>query len=194
LKEKFEILTGLPTYGEMYISIPENGYYEYSEGLAIKFIKKDNTKWIGNFEVGISSLKFATELKNSEDILIIAYGICYIMNPEETKPKVKFGHDYKKVFEYKNKFILIGEYSITIIENTDKIEHFDDLCYDGITNVKLETENLIGVLNNYNSSGDYDKSDFVLNLETQKISITETIKTQIEVKKDGKKNGGNYGK
>ena len=187
MEEKFEILNGLPTYGEMYISIPENGYSEYSEGLAIKFIKNDNTKWIGNFEVGISSLKFATELKNSEDILIIACGICYIMNPEETKPKVKFGHDYKKVFEYKNKFILIGEYSITIIENANKIEHFDDLCYDGITNVKLETENLVGVFNNYNSSSDgYDKSNFVLNLESQKISENQIIKTENEVKKESK--------
>jgi hypothetical protein len=187
LKEKFEILKGLPAYGEMYISIPENGYSEFSEGLAIKFIKNDNTEWIGNFETGSSSLKFATELKNSEDILIIACGICYIMNPEETKPKVEFGHDYKKVFEYKNKFILIGEYSITIIENVDEIKHFDDLCYDGITNIKLENENLIGVFNNYNPSGDgYDKSDFALNLETGKINETEAIKMQNEVKKENK--------
>ena len=187
MEEKFEILNGLPTYGEMYISIPENGYSEYSEGLAIKFIKNDNTKWIANFEIGITSLKFATKLKNSEDILIIACGNCYIINPEEIKPKAKFGHDYKKVFEYKNKFILIGEYSITIIENTDKIEHFDDLCYDGISNVTLETENLVGVLNDYNSLTDgYDKSDFVLNLETQKISKTETIKIQNEVKNERK--------
>ncbi|MFV8347586.1 hypothetical protein [Flavobacterium sp. ZB4P13] len=181
MKETFEILKGLPAYGEMYTSIPENGYSEFSEGLAIKFIKKDNTEWIGNFETGSSSLKFATKLKNSESILIIACGICYIMNSEETKPKIEFGHDYKYVFEYKTKFVLVGEYSISIVESIDKMEHLDNLCYDGITNVKLENENLIGVLNSYNSSGEGYKSDFILNLETTEFKETERNESQNKV-------------
>lgn len=164
----------------MYTSIPENGYSEFSEGLAIKFIKKDNTEWIGNFETGSSSLKFATKLKNSESILIIACGNCYIMNSEETKPKVEFGHDYKYVFEYKTKFILVGEYSISIVESIDKIEHLDNLCYNGITNVKLENENLIGELNSYDADGEY-KSDFILNLETSEFKEIERIKKQNKV-------------
>lgn len=180
MKETFKILKGLPSYGEMYISIPENGYSEFSEGLAIKFIKKDNTEWIGNFETGSSSLKFATKLKNSENLLIIACGNCYIMNSEETKPKVEFGHDYKYVFEYKTKFILVGEYSISIVESIDKIEHLNNLCYDGITNVKLENENLIGELNSYDADGEY-KSDFILNLETSEFKEIETIKKQNKV-------------
>ena len=180
MKETFKILKGLPAYGEMYTSIPENGYSEFSEGLAIRFIKKDNTEWIGNFETGSSSLKFATKLKNSESILIIACGNCYIMNSEETKPKVEFGHDYKYVFEYKTKFILVGEYSISIVESIDKIEHLDNLCYDGITNVKLENENLIGELNSYDADGEY-KSDFILNLETSEFKEIERIKKQNKV-------------
>jgi len=168
LKEKFEILKGLPAYGEMYISIPKNGYSEFSEGLAIKFTKKDNTEWIWNFETGSSSLKFATKLKNSENVLIIACGNCYIINSEETKPKVEFGHDYKYVFEYKTKFILVGGNSISIVESIDKIEHLDNLCHDGITNVKLENANLIGELNSYDAGGEY-KSDFILNIETSEL-------------------------
>ena len=168
MKEKFEILKGLPAYGEMYISIPKNGYSEFSEGLAIKFTKKDNTEWIWNFETGSSSLKFATKLKNSENVLIIACGNCYIINSEETKPKVEFGHDYKYVFEYKTKFILVGGNSISIVESIDKIEHLDNLCHDGITNVKLENANLIGELNSYDAGGEY-KSDFILNIETSEL-------------------------
>jgi len=152
----------------MYISIPKNGYSEFSEGLAIKFTKKDNTEWIGNFETGSSSLKFATKLKNSENVLIIACGNCYIINSEETKPKVEFGYDYKYVFEYKTKFILVGGNSISIIESIDKIEHLDNLCHDGITNVKLENANLIGELNSYDAGGEY-KSNFILNIETSEL-------------------------
>ena len=83
----------------MYVSIPENGYREFSEGLAVKFIRKDNSEWIGNFERGNSNLKFASELKDSGNILIIAFGICYIINAENTKPIIEFGFDYKEVFE-----------------------------------------------------------------------------------------------
>jgi hypothetical protein len=181
LKEKYEILKGLPAYGEMYISIPENGYSEFSEGLAVKFIKNDKTEWIANFETGNSSLKFATKLKDSENVLIIACGICFIMNPEETKPKIEFGHDYKNIFEYKNKFILVGEYSISIVESENKIEHLESLCYDGITNAKLENENIIAVLSNYDSLGKSYKSDFILNLETIEFKETERIQNQTKV-------------
>jgi len=173
LKEKFEILKGLPAYGEMYISIPENGYSEFSEGLAVKFVKNDNSEWIANFEIGLSSLKFGKELKNSQNVLIIACGICYLMNPNEIKPKVEFGNDFEKVFEYQNKFILVGKYSISIVEDFDKIIHFDDLCYDGIKNVKIENENLIGILNNYDSNGEELESDFILNLENLKFQEIE---------------------
>ncbi|PBJ06101.1 hypothetical protein BSF42_41770 [Flavobacterium sp. ACN6] len=171
----------MPAYGEIYISIPENGYSEFSEGLAIKFIKKDNTEWIGNFETGSSSLKFATKLKDSENILIIACGNCYIMNSEETQPKVEFGHDYKYIFEYNTKFVLVGEYSISIVESIDNIEHLDNLCYEGITNVKLENENLIGELNNYDSYGEGYKNGFILNLETSEFKGIERIKKQNKI-------------
>ena len=173
MKEKFEILKGLPAYGEMYISIPENGYSEFSEGLAVKFIKNDKTEWIANFETGNSSLKFGKEFKNSQNVLIIACGICYLMNPNEIKPKVEFGNDFEKIFEYKKKFILVGKYSISIIEDIDKIIHFDDLCYDGIKNVKVENDNLIGILNNYDSNGEELESDFILNLENLKFQEIE---------------------
>ena len=181
MKETFKILKGLPAYGEMYISIPENGYSEFSEGMAIKFIKKDNTEWIGNFATGSSSLKFATRLNDSENILIIACGNCYLMNSEETQPKVEFGHDYKYIFEYKTKFVLVGQYSISIVESIDNIEHLDNLCYDGIKNVKLENENLIGEFNNYDSYGEGYKNDFILNLETSEFKGIERIKKQNKI-------------
>ena len=81
-QEKFEILESLPCYGNMYISIPENGYTKFSEGLPVKFYKEDGTDWVGNFELGFSNLKFASKFKNSNNIIIIASGICYVINPE----------------------------------------------------------------------------------------------------------------
>ncbi len=102
MNKKFEILSGLPAYGEMYITIPENAYTQFSEGLAVKFIRKDNSEWVGNFEKGKSNLKFVYEL-NDGDIMVIAFGICYLINPENVKPTIEFGFDYKEVFKFKNR-------------------------------------------------------------------------------------------
>ena len=178
LKRKFEILNALPTYGEMYISFPENGYKEFSEGLPVKFYKKDNTEWVGNFETGNSNLKFVTELNNIESLLIISYGICYIINSENNKMINKFGYDYKLVFEYNKKFILIGEYSISIVNDFGKIKHFDNLCYDGISEAKLENGKIIATLNDFNSSGNIDLKEFTLDLNN--LEVTEK---QINIKK-----------
>ena len=165
------MLDGLPPYGNMYISIPQNGYTEYSEGVVVEFEKKDKTKWIGNFETGNSNLKFSSKLNNSEDIIIIAKGICYIINVEKTIPLKVFGFDYKEIYNYRNLFILIGEYSISIVESADKIFHFSDLCYDGIKNSQLIDDKLYGELYNFNPSVDnYLITNFLLNLENLEYS------------------------
>ena len=178
MKQNFEILSGLPSYVNMYVSIPENGYTEFSEGLAVKFVKKDNSEWIGNFERGNSHLKYASQLKNSEDILIISFGICFIMNVESTKPLIQFGFDYKEVYEFENSFILIGEYSISIMENINKIKHFDNLCYDGIYNVEINNDKLTAILNSYDSiENKIVKTNFALNLETLEFNETKVQKT-----------------
>ena len=182
MKEKFEILESLPCYGNMYISIPENGYTKFSEGLPVKFYKEDGTDWVANFELGFSNLKFASKFKNSNNIIIIASGICYVINPESTKPIITFGYDFNKVFQYKNSFILIGESSITIIESMDNIKHFENLCYDGISEVKLENEILTGILHDFNSSGDYDNNLFFLNLEKLEITQRKISEPKIELK------------
>jgi hypothetical protein len=177
LKKKFEILPGLPVYGEMYVTIPQNAYTQFSEGLAVKFIRDDNSEWIGNLEKGNSNLTFGSELKDG-NVLIIALGICYIINVESTKPILEFGFDYKEVFEDKNRLILIGKYSISIVENTNKIKYFDNLCYDGITNVRLENGNINGILNTIDSSVNDIKIPFVLNLETLEFKRNGIVKAQ----------------
>jgi hypothetical protein len=179
LKRRFEILTGLPAYGDMYISFPENGYNEFSEGLAVKFIRKDNSEWIGNFSTGNSILKFAVELENSDNILIIAYGVCYIVNLESKQSLIEFGYDFRKVFQYKNRIILIGEYLISVVESVEKIKDFDNLCCEGITNIELEDSKITGILHDYKFRGnDTIKRNFSLNLETLELLINVITESQ----------------
>jgi len=148
----------------MYISFPPNGYMEYSEGLAVEFVKKDGSKWVGNFARGNSNFIFACQLKDTEDIVIIAYGICYIVNLEDSNSFVEFGFDFNEVFQHNSTIIIIGEYSISIVKNKTEIIHFDSLCYGGIGEMKLEENQIVGILNDYDSSGNDIERSFILNL------------------------------
>ena len=50
--KQYELLESLPAYGPMYIPISETGEPFYSEGVAVRFYKKDGTAWVGNFATG----------------------------------------------------------------------------------------------------------------------------------------------
>ncbi|RZJ70417.1 hypothetical protein [Flavobacterium sp.] len=172
MKENFQILKGLPPYGEMYISFPPKGYAEYSEGLVVEFLKNDESKWVGNFETGYSNLKFAAQLHDDE-ILIIAKGVCYIIDSENPKSFIEFGVDYKQVYQHNTSIIIVGEYSIAVVKSRTEIIYFDNLCYDGISETKLVDNNLNGILNYYNSNGDNEEIEFILDLDNLELRRIE---------------------
>ena len=165
-EQSYEILNGLHPYGNMYISIHEG---HFSEGLVVKFVKKNGSEWIANFESGKTNLEFVAEIKNSNEIIVIANGICYFIN-KEIKQSIKtlenyFRRDFQSVFEFENKFVLVGSRSVAIVEHSEKIKYFDNLCSDFINGERLENKSLIGTLNSFNGEN-YTKTDFFLNLNT----------------------------
>jgi len=184
-ERKFEILKGLPPYGEMYISIPNESF---SEGLPVKFIKDDGNEWIANFDCGESEFNYISKLEKSDKILVIARGICYIMNRNRAKPIRNFGYDFKEVLEFESKLILIGQRNIAIVENSNEIEKYQDLCFDFIKNIRIENRKLKGTLYDYNASDSYDKNDFVIDLDTYEFTnpIPKFVKKNIMKKTKNK--------
>ncbi len=82
-KKRYEILNGLPAYGPMYVSVTENGESFYSEGFPVRFYKTDGTEWIANFRPGWTDLKQVIEFKNTQNLLVLACGTCYIVVPDK---------------------------------------------------------------------------------------------------------------
>jgi len=151
----------------MYVPIPEGNW---SEGLPVEFTKDDGTKWVANIAQGEESFNYINELKNSTEILIISGGCCYIIDRNKEKSVYDFGYDFKQVIEYNEKFILIGTRNIAIVHSSEKIERYKDLCWDFIENIKIENGILSGVLNDYNAWDKYDKTDFIIDLETYELT------------------------
>ena len=124
----YEILNGLPAYGEMYVPIPEG---QFSEGLVVKFFPENSSEWVANFESGKTNLEFVAEIKNSDEIIVIANGVCYFINKEIKQPikilENYFRRDFQTVFEYENKFVLVGSRTVAIVEHSEKIKYFEGL-------------------------------------------------------------------
>ena len=78
----------------MYVPVSESGEPFYSEGFAVRFFRTDGTDWVANFQPGWTDLREVIELKESNNLLTIANGTCYVMNPDNEEPVEVFGVSY----------------------------------------------------------------------------------------------------
>ncbi|WP_216680569.1 hypothetical protein [Hymenobacter siberiensis] len=144
--KRYEILEALPTYGPMYIPVTESGEPFYSEGFAVRFFKTDGSEWVANFQPGWTDLKGIYELKDTTNLLVIAYGTCYVMNPDDTKPVSVFGVGYVSVLNTQDgRLILQDQTDLTIIETDGS--HWDTtrISWDGLKDLKLENNIVSGL-------------------------------------------------
>jgi len=106
MNKRYEVLDGLPTYGEMAIPITYNDELFVSEGYVVKFYKNDGTDWIANFQLGWTDTSKVISSNKSNIIFVVAGGIGYIINPDSIEP-INFFDDWSKVpaqEEYDNAF------------------------------------------------------------------------------------------
>jgi len=168
-QKRYELLESLPTYGPMHISVTENNDNYYSEGIAIRFFKSDNTNWVANFKPGWTKLTEIFEIENQNDLIVIAGGMFYLMNPENEKPIKAFGGGFETFLKTKNgKIILQDQIDLTIIEPNNEIWHTERISWDGIKDLKLIKNFVTGL--SYDPMDDKDEwVEFKFNIETREI-------------------------
>jgi hypothetical protein len=156
IQKKFEILTSLPTYGPMYFPISETGKPFFSEGIPVRFYRADGTDWVANFEPGWTDLKQIIELSKTENVLVIACGTCYFMNPNNVNPVSVFGVGYKKIFETtNNRFVLQDQTDFTIIEADGRHWNTERITWDGFAEVDVKGNVISGLA--YNPTHEVDE-------------------------------------
>jgi len=153
----------------MYIPISENGIKDYSEGFVVKFFKSDNTEWVANFQVGWTDFNYVHTFDKSEFIIIVAGGTCYIMNPEDHKPKSAFGVGFKSILEKDNGGIVLEDNTnIIIIEPNGEFWQSEQISFDGLAELKFENNIIYGL--SYDPTSKFDLwTEFTLNLNTKEI-------------------------
>lgn len=167
---KYEILESLPVYGPMYIPITENdNKVFYSEGFPVRFFKSDGTDWVANFNPGFTSLREIFELENSPNILVIAYGICYLINPDFPKPIAIFGYDYDFVFKTNDgRLVLQDNIGLTIVETNGEYWDSERISIDGLKDLSLENNCVTGLASNPMNQMD-EWIPFTYNIDTKEL-------------------------
>ena len=144
--KRYEILEHLPPYGPMYISVTEGNEIFASEGFVVRFYKSDGSDWVANFKPGLTRLNEIIILKDSPNILVIAGGECYLMPFKGSSPISVFGKDCETILKTADeRFILQCHCDLIIVETNGTYWKTEQISLDGMKNVRLEGNVVIGL-------------------------------------------------
>jgi hypothetical protein len=167
--KKFEILDALPTYGPMYVPVTEDGKPYYSEGFVVRFFKSTGDNWVANFKLGFKSFSDVFDFKDSENLVVIAGGLGYVMHPDNEKPIRTFGCSIEKVIRHDEEKLIASD-DTQIIEITANGDQWISprIAWDGIKDIKIENGLLTGL--SFDPMDDNNEwVPFSINLTTKQI-------------------------
>jgi hypothetical protein len=155
----------------MPIAVTENGVPFYGAGFPVRFFRTDGMDWVGNFARGATSFNAVFSLRDSENILVIAGGISYIMHPDKTTPVEAFDEDYDKAFPLENgRIVLQGNCRFCIVEPDSSHWHTDAIYFWDFKDVRVQDNIITGQAVAYNNyCDDVEFVAFTYNIDTKTL-------------------------
>ena len=172
MNKRYEILDGLPSYGEMAIPILDGDDIFVSEGYVVKFYRDDGTTWIANFPKGYTNLFSVIEFSNNDNLFIISGGEAYLMNPNYSKPIKDFYYSVEEFVKNDNGGLIIATLTdIIFFDEYAEEEWRINISFDGIKNLKLDNNTLTGYCYDiFITDGSDSWQPFFINLDTKEVA------------------------
>ena len=167
---KYEILPGLPPYGEGARTFSATGKGQHSEGLVLRFFTSSGSDWIGNFISGAWGCSDVVVHPNGKLLIVVSNGQAYVVDPEKGEVLNLFGRGYLEhiVPVPQTNCVLFGDYSGFIAIGPEGERWTNSrVSTEGIRSLNLEGETLLGEA--YDPSHDLWHS-FRLDVITGKVS------------------------
>jgi hypothetical protein len=145
--EKFNILSGLPGYGELPEQFSSSGMGEHSEGFVVRFFGSgDQASWVGNFQRGLTQLDAALEHPGGSSVVVVAGGECYVVDVGNRSLIDTFGGTFETLIRVPEKNIIVFGSSIHFeaIGTSGRTWRSGRISWDGIRSLKLEGSTLKG--------------------------------------------------
>jgi hypothetical protein len=89
----WEVLPGLPPYGDPAQPFSSSGMGKHSEGLVVRFRQADGSTWTGNFQGGVGQAETVVSHPNGREVIVIAAGTAYIVDASARRLLRHFGGD-----------------------------------------------------------------------------------------------------
>lgn len=88
---EIELLDGLPGHGPYPEQFSATSWGTHSEGFVLRIRPPDAVPWVGNFQRGLSSYDAAHNHPNSRDLVVVAGGQAYVVEPRTRHLLETFG-------------------------------------------------------------------------------------------------------
>jgi hypothetical protein len=95
----FDVLPGLPPYGDWPEAFTATGQGRHREGYVVRFHPDGSASWVGNFQRGLSSFEDVFRHPNGRELLVIAGGQGYIVDPNDRAMRKYFGAQIEVAFQ-----------------------------------------------------------------------------------------------
>jgi hypothetical protein len=130
----------------MYIPVTESGKPFYSEGFVVRFFKSNGDNWVANFEPGWTKCNTVFDFPNSDNIIVIAGGQGYVMQPDNEKPIDTFGVTIDFVLRIDDdKIIATDNTDVRELSSAGQLWRSPRISWDGIKDIKVEDGILTGL-------------------------------------------------
>jgi hypothetical protein len=96
---RFEILPGLPATGPLPEQFSTSGRGTHREGFVVRINPQAGSSWVGNFQGGIGGFRNVFDHPNRRDLIVVADGQGYVVDPESRALVAHFGGDISDLIE-----------------------------------------------------------------------------------------------
>lgn len=127
----FEVLEGLPAYGDLPIVIGGRDPPVYREGYVIRF-NEATPAWVGNFQRGLTNFDFVVAFDDVR-VMVIAGGSPYLVDPQ-TRSVEEIPGSYVLCHPVPGRtgFVLIDFTDVTLLTESGVAWHSRRLAWDGL--------------------------------------------------------------
>jgi hypothetical protein len=143
----FEELPGLPAVGPLPEQFARSGRPTHSEGYVVRFVRDDGTDWVGNFQRGLTRCDLVLRHPNAADVLVIAGGEVYVVEPTLRRMKEVFGGAVVKVHELNEGRLFVLDHQGVRFEAVGPngiLWSTRRLSWDGFVDVCIESRRIVG--------------------------------------------------
>jgi hypothetical protein len=142
----FEVLPGLPPYGDLPKFFSNTGTEQFKEAFVIRFFPRDGKPWVGNFKHGDTSFDNVYYFGKSRTAVVISHGAGYLVDVDRAVLIDSFGGDESLAVEVPELelLVLVSSTNLIGVSGSGVLWKSKRIAWDGIRDLEMEGRFITG--------------------------------------------------